>query len=123
MNELIKAIELIKAEINDFESNFMCDKDDSHDIGFVAGLHRAKSLVRSLQSTNVAPDWIPCSEKLPSDFEEVIISVCDDHGDTPYNYTTVGWKCEKYWISDNDCVCGDVLAWMPLPAPYKEKNL
>ena len=64
--------------------------------------------------------WIPVSEKLPNTTEQVLISVCDDHGDKPYYYTCVGWKCEKYWISDNDYVFGAVIAWQPLPTPYRE---
>lgn len=64
-------------------------------------------------------DWIPVSEQLPNTTEQVLISVCDDHGDKPYYYTCVGWKCEKYWISDNDYVFGAVTAWEPLPEPYK----
>lgn len=65
-------------------------------------------------------EWIPCSERLPSEGEQIIISVCDDGGDTPYWYTAAGWRCEKYWISDNDYVIGVVTAWMPLPKPYRE---
>ena len=67
-------------------------------------------------------EWIPCSERLPNTAEQVLISVCDDHGDTPYHYTCVGWRCENYWISDNDYVFGGVLAWMPLPEPYKAES-
>lgn len=120
MNELIKAIELIKVEINDFETNFMCDKDNSHDIGFVAGLHRAKSLVRSLQSTNVAPDWIPCSERLPSESGNYLITVADlrlgHNGEHTVTMADFYAKAKKW----NSIV--DVVAWMPLPEPYREDD-
>ena len=49
------AIEAIKKEIQDFEANYMHGEDDenySHDIGFVAGLHRAKTFIRSLPSAD-----------------------------------------------------------------------
>ena len=65
-------------------------------------------------------EWIPCSERLPSDDEYVIVSVFDDHGDTPWKYTTVAWLCNGVWISDNDILCGTAVAWMPLPKPYRE---
>lgn len=68
---------------------------------------------------NKAQDWIPCSERLPSDDEYVIVSVLDDHGDTPWKYTTVAWRCNGVWISDNDILCGTAVAWMPLPKPYR----
>lgn len=128
MNELTKAIELIKAEINDFETNFMCDKDDSHDIGFVAGLHRAKSLVRSLQSTNVAPDWIPCSEKLPENDDWVLSTVrywdkVEDPIDEAFYVVERLFYDGKWRAAGGSKVeqYGDakVLAWQPMPEPYK----
>ena len=64
-------------------------------------------------------EWIPCSERLPSDDEYVIVSVLDDHGDTPWKYTTVAWLCNGTWIAYNEILFGDVIAWMPLPMPYK----
>lgn len=63
--------------------------------------------------------WTPVSEGLPSDDEYVIVSVLDDHGDTPWKYTTVAWLCNGVWISDNDILCGTAVAWMPLPQPCK----
>ena len=49
------AIEAVKKEIQDFETNYMHGEDDEeygHDIGFVAGLHRAKAFIRSLPSAD-----------------------------------------------------------------------
>lgn len=49
------AIEGIKKEIQDFETTFMHEEDNEeygHDIGFVSGLHRAKTFIRSLPSAD-----------------------------------------------------------------------
>lgn len=69
------------------------------------------------------PQWIPCSERLPIGQEEVIISCHDDSGDTPYDYTTCGWVTNdgEYWIADNE-INSHVVAWMPLPKPYKVES-
>ena len=73
----------------------------------------------AIEALSAYAEWIPCSERLPNDNEYVIVSVLDDHGDTPWKYTTVAWLCNGVWISDNDILCGTAVAWMPLPKPYK----
>lgn len=62
--------------------------------------------------------WIPVSERLPKDDEEVIVTCLDDSGDTPFRYTTVAWHYKGMWVCENER-CPFVTAWMPLPEPYK----
>lgn len=65
------------------------------------------------------PKWILCKDELPAQNTDVIITVVDK----PLRYTYVGWQMGKTWISNNDLVCGDVIAWMPLPISYQgEEN-
>ncbi len=68
----------------------------------------------------VEPHWIPCSERLPNSQTEVIVSCRDDSADTIYRYTTSGWITTngEYWIIDNE-INPYVVAWMPLPEPYR----
>lgn len=75
--------------------------------------------INALPSADRPQEWIPCSERLPSEDEYVIVSVLDDYGDTPWKYTTVAWLCNGVWISDNYILCGTAIAWMPLPKPWK----
>ena len=84
-----------------------------------------KNALRSLtekltKSLSVEPErkWIPVSERLP--INDVIVSVLDNSGDTPYRFTSVGWCTPdgQYWVVDNE-MCNGVIAWMPLPEPYK----
>ena len=67
------------------------------------------------------PSWIPCSERLPNNDEEVIVSVEDDRADNTFKYTTTAWRYGDVWVSDNERICG-IIAWMPLPKPYKESE-
>lgn len=60
--------------------------------------------------------WILCKDELPPQNTDVIITVVDK----PCRFTKVGWLMGETWISDNDKVCGNVVAWMPLPKPYEE---
>ena len=66
--------------------------------------------------------WIHVSERMPSEYEYVIVSVFDDNGDTPLKYTTVAWLCNGVWVSNNDILCDTAVAWMPLPKPYEPQE-
>lgn len=58
-------------------------------------------------------EWIPCSEKLPEKEELVLVTVWND--------VVIAWR-NRYggWESAEDMYeKGDVIAWMPLPSPYK----
>lgn len=64
--------------------------------------------------------WIPVTERLPNSSETVIVSVCDETGDTRFDYSAHGWVTtdKEYWIVDDE-INNYVVAWMPLPEPYK----
>ena len=64
--------------------------------------------------------WIPCSDALPKDEEEVIVSIHDDSGDYAYDYTSSGWYAAagEFWVVDNEANMR-VVAWMPLPKPWE----
>ena len=73
----------------------------------------AETAIESLNETR----WTPCSERLPSDSGNYLITVADfrlghigEHTVTTADFYAKGEK----W---NSIV--DVYAWMPLPKPYK----
>lgn len=63
------------------------------------------------------PKWIPCSERLPDKPE---------HGENGYIVQrkrvaepfSAYWNGER-WTNEDDSVIDKVIAWMPLPEPYK----
>ena len=66
--------------------------------------------------------WIPCSEKLPELRKDVLVTVkytgfMGMHG---YWIKTGHMEAENDWWGD--CTGGEVIAWQPLPEPYRSKG-
>ena len=69
------------------------------------------------------PKWIPCSERLPEGYGNYLVSIKGEEPDigTINPKDERGWSlCDAtgfYWASEKKL---GVIAWMPLPEPYKE---
>ena len=75
-------------------------------------------IVKSIPSI---PIWVPCSEMLPEEDGDYLAST--DYGWVYVIRWADGWNCYRE-LPDGE-VCRDkeldcVVAWMPLPEPYKE---
>ena len=74
--------------------------------------------IRNFPSAQQEPQWIPCSERLPSEGENVLL--CN----TLFGNVAIG-KLIRYntsccWEVDHwDCDIEDWQAWMPLPEPWR----
>lgn len=70
-------------------------------------------------------EWIKINPQddstYPKEQTQVIVSIHDDSGDTPYDYTASGWHVLKIWIVDNE-INYHVIAWRPFPIPLKIKK-
>ena len=60
------------------------------------------------------PHWIPCAERLP-EATGVYIVTCNIYNGDKVDGVTATWS---YWRR-NEWMMKDVLAWMPLPKPWK----
>lgn len=71
-----------------------------------------------------AQQWIPVNERLPDDvpygFSYSVVIFCTQKGDVGFGYYDNG---ARVWCSDTGYFWQDVIAWMPLPEPWKgEQN-
>lgn len=73
------------------------------------------AILRYIERIPSAPSWIPVAERLPEVGEWVI--VCDTTGDVDMNIKNDSGEFFKEWGSKKE-----IVAWMPLPEPYKEGN-
>ncbi len=101
-------------------------KSNNSDFAPTPTWNDAVSLVGSIPSAQ--PHWIPCSERLPEEDEDVL--VCTEDGIIEKAYHTLKEWCEDEWewfifgtlgysYALNDY---EVIAWMPLPEPYGGEN-
>ena len=91
-------------------------------------------ILTKLPSAQPEPQWIPCSERLPEEdywtgnnfqYSANVLMTVYNAGDEEtiidYGHTTDG----KWYSDTTDCYVPyewEVIAWMPLPEPYKENS-
>ena len=76
--------------------------------------------IKKLQSVEPVERWIPVSEGLPDNEDVVVVTIKDEHGDSPFIYSDFAWylKDGKCWIYNAE-KSNDIVAWTPLPEPWK----
>lgn len=104
-----------------------------------AFLSEIGKLIDSAPTINAVSEWIPCSERLPEDSGDYLVcpsdSVLEDYSDfgevmiMPYDADceAFGWWTARYdpislGYLDSNFYEFEVLAWMPLPKPYRERE-
>lgn len=65
--------------------------------------------------------WIPCSERLPEHYVTVLAQHGKRFSDEQFIRPLV-LTDEEEWYGESGLLDGEVVAWMPLPEPYKEEK-
>ena len=78
--------------------------------------------IRAVQMAKTVdvPHWIPCSEKEPTEADGKVIA-CDAKGEV--NTAVHSEYSGKWYWGDMMAVGAEVIAWRPLPDPYKESEV
>lgn len=71
--------------------------------------------------------WIPCSERLPYDAFGCLVTIMDCEPMTQTEFENilpydVGYDGETWNDADGNKIPFEVIAWMPLPEPYKQEQ-
>ena len=94
-----------------------------HSNGFNCALTTVKCDLDKIPSAQSEQRWIPCSERLPENDERVLAT-------TAWGEVTIAERIyppinDTCWFIDDgntNATIDDVVAWMPLPEPYREEE-
>ena len=66
--------------------------------------------------------WIPCIERLPEDDSICIVTVECPNNETVVDYGWFDRKSVCWFVGMQEFRTSNILAWQPLPEPYKESD-
>ena len=86
-----------------------------------------KAVYERLKQAPSTYEWIPCSERLPEEGERILVTAALEHVMVAH-YGKMFFEKERgnvFYLAgeDGDADITDVVvAWMPLPEPYREEG-
>lgn len=115
-----KLIEFINNQINWMNNEAKTKSDEN----VMAGLKVALALIDEQEKVG---EWIPCSERFPEEPYGCLVTVMDTNPVTMEDFENllpyfVGFDGERWNDGDGAEIPFEVIAWMPLPEPYKEES-
>ena len=87
------------------------------DFTYIRPFEIAKNTVNQL-AEEYKGGWIPCSERLPEEYCEVLVTA------KHFEYAQTGFLKGGIWYADDNIkyLADSIIAWQPLPAPYQPKG-
>lgn len=74
----------------------------------------------AIEALQREPKWIPVTERLPE--EEMTVLICASNGEIEFGQLTEsGWEWLAESLSDYWTEAEEVIAWQPLPEPYRSE--
>lgn len=125
-----QAIEIIRKEYlcvsRDCDIERSCGKCDLMMPSKEPILEAYKMAMDALAIPSAEPKWIPVGKESPVAFEKVLVTYrlhYDDSIHVGIGNTTSNVNGRYYWcLDEQDYKTWDILAWMPLPQPYRAES-
>ena len=134
MQELEMILEEIKDELKDIyldianNYNISDLQYDGDKAACVASKFRcdAGRRIEKIILKHMNDGWIPVEERLPEEWEKVIVwyEYFFRYGEYNRMYETygIGWQYDGHWAGDVSGTKARCIAWQPLPEPYRLKQ-
>ena len=97
------------------------EADEKHTFDGCINKRYAKQIVQEV-AEEYKGGWIPCNERLPEDDSICIVTVEYPNNKTMVDY---GWFDRKrvcWFVGMQEFRTSNILAWQPLPEPFKERD-
>lgn len=98
---------------------YIQDQRNPYDM-WIGGVNDAIDAVIAVPSAQPEQRWIPVSERLPNFAQRVLVSTANFVYEAIYFDEDAGWS--TYNVTFKDVDESEILAWMPLPAKYREED-
>lgn len=94
------------------------DENDFNELAQLARIGRIHTFYLTDEDEGLQGEWIPVGERLPERYKEVIVTDIETEG------TYCSWYYGNgYWECDNGVHKNRIIAWQPLPEPYKKDGV
>ena len=80
-----------------------------------------EALDLAIKALEQEPKWIPVLERSPEKSGKYLAYIINKNDDKLQYIMTCEYLVDGYWhwFPDDECASDNVIAWMPLPEPYK----
>ena len=106
--------------------SYIEDAKSEGDFSYIKPFEIAKIAVQEVER-EYNGGWISCNERLPEEAFGCLVTVMDCEPSTQTDFENilpyfVGYDGETWNDADGKEIPFEVIAWMPLPKPYKESD-